>query len=158
MDDKLAEEITSQCKEYDGKYLRQQLEQNGYVVVPDVVPVQKCDEYIGQYKNWLSLFGPDHNPSWTKSIIQHYRVAHCEPTWKTRLWAKPVFASIWKTNKLLSSMDGIAIGEPPELGRTTFREPGYNWFHIDQGTLEGGSPYLSRSSLPGGNNRRGSLF
>lgn len=100
--------------------------------------MEECDKYIRQYRTWLSRYGEENYPFWNKSIIQQYRVGHSEPTWKTRLWTKPVFASIWKTDKLLSSMDGIAIGEPPELGRTTFREPGCNWFHIDQGSRREG--------------------
>jgi hypothetical protein len=27
-----------------------------------------------------------------------------------------VFAELWKTDKVLTSMDGVAIEEPPELG------------------------------------------
>jgi hypothetical protein len=32
------------------------------------------------------------------------------------LKSKPVFAELWKTDKVLTSMDGVAIEEPPELG------------------------------------------
>ena len=44
-----------------------------------------------------------------------------------------MWAHIWGTDKLLSSTDGIAIGEPPELGRTHFDEPGTHTLHHDQG-------------------------
>jgi hypothetical protein len=32
------------------------------------------------------------------------------------LKSKPVFAELWKTDKVFTSMDGVAIEEPPELG------------------------------------------
>lgn len=89
-------------------------------MIPNVVPVAECDNYIRQYRTWLSRYG-ENCPHWNKSIIQQYRVGHAEPTWKTRLWTKPIFASIWKTDKLLSSVDGVAIGEPPELGKRNLK-------------------------------------
>lgn len=96
--------------------LRKELADKGYVVIPDVVPLDECDKYITQYKQWLDRFGTDERPGWARSLIHHYRITHYAPSWKTRLWAKPVFAAVWNTDKLLSSYDGVAIGEPPELG------------------------------------------
>lgn len=54
------------------------------------------------------------------------------------MWAKPVYAAVWNTDKLLSSYDGVAIGEPPELGRTKFRDENTNWYHLDQGSWRDG--------------------
>ncbi len=51
---------------------------------------------------------------------------------------KPVFASVWGTDKLMSSIDAISIGRPPEDGQTDFREPGQRWFHHDQGSHKPG--------------------
>ena len=92
-----------------------ELETKGYSVIPNVLATDKCHQYIRVYKEWVEKFGDD-RPYWDKSLMQQYRLSHCEPTWNVRLQTKSVFASLWKTEKLLTSMDGKAIGEPPELG------------------------------------------
>lgn len=93
-----------------------ELETKGYSVIRNVLTDKECEKFISIYKAWVERFG-DERPYWDKSLMQQYRLSHCEPTWNVRLAAKSVFASIWKTDKLLTSMDGIAIGEPPELGK-----------------------------------------
>lgn len=55
------------------------------------------------------------------------------PSWFVRLKVKKVFAQVWKTDKLLSSVDAIAIGRPPEDGEEQFDNPGAHWLHLDQG-------------------------
>ena len=92
-----------------------ELETQGYSIVNNVVPADECDTYILQYKQWMQKFGDD-RPYRDESLIHHFRVAHSEPTWYVRLKSKPVFAELWKTDKVLTSMDGVAIEEPPELG------------------------------------------
>ncbi|XP_063409876.1 uncharacterized protein LOC134693099 [Mytilus trossulus] len=114
-----------------------ELETKGYSVIRNVLTDKECEKFISIYKAWVERFG-DERPYWDKSLMQQYRLSHCEPTWNVRLAAKSVFASIWKTDKLLTSMDGIAIGEPPELGNTSFGDPESNWFHMDQGSWREG--------------------
>ncbi|XP_063409879.1 uncharacterized protein LOC134693101 [Mytilus trossulus] len=121
----------------DRERVFEELETKGYSVIPNVLSENKCEQYISIYKAWLDRFG-DERPYWNKSLMKQYRLSHCEPTWNIRLAAKPVFASIWKTDKLLTSMDGISIGEPPELGNTNFGDPESNWFHMDQGSWREG--------------------
>ncbi|CAC5425690.1 unnamed protein product [Mytilus coruscus] len=115
----------------------EELETQGYSVIPNVLSDKECEKYISIYKAWVHRFG-DERPYWDKSLMQQYRLSHCEPTWNVRLAAKHVFASIWKTDKLLTSMDGIAIGEPPELGKTNVGDPESYWFHMDQGSWREG--------------------
>ncbi|XP_033724544.1 uncharacterized protein LOC117314587 [Pecten maximus] len=108
------------------------LETKGYSVVPGVVSAEDCDNYTRQYKNWVAKFEDDPPFSWD-SVMHFYRVSHFDATWRVRLQTKPVFASMWNTEKLLCSMDGIAIGIPPEFGRGKFRDDGTNWLHLDHG-------------------------
>lgn len=54
-----------------------------------------------------------------RSVIQTYRVGHFEASWEARLRAKAVFQAVWGTEKLLSSVDGIAIAKPPQNGTQT---------------------------------------
>ncbi|CAC5421819.1 unnamed protein product [Mytilus coruscus] len=128
-----------------------ELESKGYSIVTDILTPEECNQYITQYKEWLSRFG-DERPYREESLTHQFRVAHAEPTWNVRLRSKPVFASIWQTENLLSSMDGVAMEEPPELGRSSFCNSDYFWLHTDQGSWrEGlhayqGAVYLEETS------------
>ncbi|XP_071110372.1 uncharacterized protein [Haliotis cracherodii] len=111
---------------------REELRVKGYTVVEGVLTNEESDKYRGMYSDWLASF----NGNWphsSKSLIHEYKVGHMEPTWAVRLKAKKVFEEIWGTEKLLSSMDSIAIGRPPEDGEEDFLSPGEHWLHIDQG-------------------------
>lgn len=88
-----------------------ELNDKGYTVVDNVISKDACDEAIGQYKDWLSNFGEGFPRSF-QSLIKGYNIGHLPVTWTVRLKAKPVFSQLWKTEKLLTSIDGIAIGRP----------------------------------------------
>ncbi|KAL3864517.1 hypothetical protein ACJMK2_006191 [Sinanodonta woodiana] len=66
------------------------------------------------------------------SLISQFNTGHLEPTWFVRLKAKPVFVNLWQTSKLLTSIDAIAIGRPPENGEESFAEINKGWLHLDQ--------------------------
>ncbi|XP_060071291.1 uncharacterized protein LOC132551198 [Ylistrum balloti] len=119
---------------FDRNSMMKNLEEKGYTVVPGVLSSEKCDDLIGQIRQWLDKFVDDSPLDPRLSLTQQYRVSASPVAWEVRLKAKPVFAKIWGTDKLLSSMDGMAIGEPPELGNTRFNKKGENWFHFDQGS------------------------
>ncbi|XP_046556715.1 uncharacterized protein LOC124265906 [Haliotis rubra] len=110
---------------------RDELRVKGYTVVENVLTNEESDKYRGMYCDWLATF----NGTWphsSKSLIQRYKVGQMEPTWAVRLKAKKVFEEIWGTERLLSSMDAIAIGRPPEDGTEDFLSPGKPWLHTDQ--------------------------
>ena len=44
-----------------------------------------------------------------------------------------MFAELWGTNELLTSIDAVAIGRPPEQGEEQFHSADQSWLHIDQG-------------------------
>ncbi|KAL3873101.1 hypothetical protein ACJMK2_036259 [Sinanodonta woodiana] len=110
----------------------QELEEKGYTVVPNVVTPDECEQCVVQYKEWLSQFRHGDWPLSSYSLIRNYNVGHMEPTWFIRLKSKTVFEQLWRTEKLLSSFDAIAIGRPPEDGEERFDEPGRSWLHLDQ--------------------------
>lgn len=115
-----------------------ELEVKGYTVVSDVLTSEECDTAIGQYKEWLSQFKEGDWPLASYSLIQSYSVGHLHPTWYIRMKSKGVFAQLWKTEKLLSSIDAIAIGRPPEDGKERFHKEEQHWLHIDQSPLRVG--------------------
>lgn len=108
------------------------LKAKGYTVVSDVLTVDECDKAIGQYRDWLSNFKDGEWPHSSNSLIQRYNTGNMEPSWFVRLKSKKVFAQIWDTDKLLSSVDAIAIGRPPEEGQESFYRLGEHWLHMDQ--------------------------
>ncbi|XP_067659595.1 uncharacterized protein [Haliotis asinina] len=116
---------------------REELRAKGYTVVENILTNEESDKYREMYCDWLATF----NGTWphsSKSLIQRYKVGQMEPTWAVRLKAKKVFEEIWGTEKLLSSIDAIAIGRPPEDGKEAFLSPGQHWLHLDQGPVREG--------------------
>ena len=43
-----------------------------------------------------------------------YHIGHFGPVWSARLKCVPVFSQVWNTDRLLTSVDSVAIGRPPE--------------------------------------------
>ena len=117
------------------KALRE-LDEHGVAVIPEVLTEDECDEQVTLVHQWLAKFHPNH-PSSINSIVHKYRIGHCETVWACRMKAKPVFSEIFGTDKLLTSFDGMAIGQPPELGDARFKfaqDPNsFDGLHLDQG-------------------------
>ncbi|GFR79764.1 hypothetical protein ElyMa_000563200 [Elysia marginata] len=111
---------------------RQDLETKGVTVVRDVISLEDCDRHQQFFRDWLKTFPDGQWPQSRNSLIQKYSSGHLQPAWEVRLAAKSVFAQVWETNKLLSSMDAIAIGRPPEDGEENFWSEGDSWLHVDQ--------------------------
>ncbi|KAL3864505.1 hypothetical protein ACJMK2_006179 [Sinanodonta woodiana] len=114
------------------------LEAKGYTVVPSVLPPEECDKYIDMYNRWLRQFGYNKWPKTARSLIRGYNTGHLEPTWRIRLGVKGVFSQVWKTEKLFTSIDAIAIGRPPEDGAESFDNGSSHWLHLDQESTRDG--------------------
>ncbi|VDI58066.1 Hypothetical predicted protein [Mytilus galloprovincialis] len=111
-----------------------ELEENGYVVIPNVLCTEECDLYSKEYRNWAKQIDNDGLPFTSfESLIQGHSIGHFNASWQVRLKAKKIFAEIWKTDKLLSSIDAVALSCPPEEGSDLFAKPDQNWLHLDQG-------------------------
>lgn len=123
---------------FDGEQLRQELHDKGYAVVPDLLTPKECDALTSQFRDWAGKFEEGQIPLQKKSsVIQSYRVGHFQQSWEVRLRAKAVFQAVWETEKLLSSVDGIAISKPP-LNADDYRDPHTDWLHVDQGVRREG--------------------
>jgi hypothetical protein len=93
---------------------RQELETQGFTVVTNVLDQQECAHFVQQYKQWLaSNFRDGEFPLCSHSLIQRYGIGHLEPSWHVRLKSRDVFAGLWGTERLVSSVDAVAIGECP---------------------------------------------
>lgn len=129
------------------------LEEFGYAVIPNVLTEEVCDQYIKEYKDWLTQIEESDLPLMSSSsLIQGYRIGHLNASWSVRLKVKDVFEQIWQTDKLLSSVDAVALSRPPEEGCQKFAKPGEYWLHLDQGAHKKGvhayqsGVYLEESS------------
>ncbi|XP_045210096.2 uncharacterized protein LOC123561653 [Mercenaria mercenaria] len=108
-----------------------ELDEYGYTVVPGVISPEECDKYIEQYNQWLTMFNGKW-PNSNKGIIRGYNTGHLETTWNIRFKVKAVFSQLWKTEKLMTSFDSVAIGRPPEDGEEPFDDGSSHWLHLDQ--------------------------
>lgn len=82
-----------------------------------MIPEAKCDEYLETFQKWYASVKDDGQRMRTwKSIIKTHRIGHFEAAWKCRLHSKPVFEKIWGTEKLLTSVDAVALTPPAEKG------------------------------------------
>lgn len=124
------------------------LERDGYVVVPHVVPQSSCNAFVESAWSWLESFPNgfkrDDRSTWTaehlpsgheKGLYNRYSVNHEAFVWKIR--TEPgilkVFEQVWGTDDLIASFDGMNISLPvnPETGRVDVEET-KPWEHIDQ--------------------------
>ena len=99
------------------------LDENGYAVLPNVLSLEECDQHIKEYKEWFTgLEESGVSLMSCQSLIQGYRIGHFKASWSVRLKVKDIFAQIWETNKLFSSVDCVAMSYPPEhSGNSSFQ-------------------------------------
>nr|XP_022343643.1 uncharacterized protein LOC111136813 [Crassostrea virginica] len=143
--------------DFDGDKLQKELEENGYAVIPDLMTASECDTLTSEFKDWVDKFHDGHIPLQKRtSVIQSYRVGHFQPSWEVRLKAKAVFKAVWGTDKLLSSIDGIAISKPPE-NADEYRKESKDWLHLDKGCGEKGT-CIPRRRLSRGTDKGGLLL
>lgn len=131
----------------------QELENNGYTVVENVLTSQKCEQYINRFWDWLHNLntGIDRNNPLTwktmpdggwplniRGIIKHYRVGQSQFVWDIRCEPNviQVFKDLWNDDDLLVSFDAVNIMKPPSLGGPTKTKR--TWYHTDQGSKKKG--------------------
>ncbi|EXJ94891.1 hypothetical protein A1O1_00009 [Capronia coronata CBS 617.96] len=122
---------------------RDDLFRDGYVVVKNAIPEQRCQYYIDQMFKWLEKFPfgfkrddrstwtPERLPTHMKGGMYHgYRVQHERFMWEARQEPKVLqaFARLWGTDELLASFDGMNFTLPSG----TQLPPTEPWPHIDQ--------------------------
>jgi hypothetical protein len=115
-----------------------ELRKYGYTIVKNVVTEKQCNIWVEEYKQWLAQFDENEWPFTAHSLLQRYNTGNFETTWKARLATKAVFSELWNTEKLLTSVDAIAIGRPPESSEEEFARPGQHWLHCDQNSQRKG--------------------
>ena len=97
--------------------LLKELETNGYVIIPNGVD-RSCDNSLLKYQEWYSTFKESGEAIRRNSyMIDGYKISHSETSWGIRGSVRQLFGLIWGTGKLLTSVEGIAMFNPPEKGK-----------------------------------------
>ncbi|EMC99729.1 hypothetical protein BAUCODRAFT_348165 [Baudoinia panamericana UAMH 10762] len=101
------------------------LEENGYVVIPNVIPQSSCDtfqelalqleSFHGFKRDDITTWTDEHLPFGVKGgLYNRYSVNHEAFVWKIR--TEPgiikIFEQIWRTDDLIASFDGINVTLP----------------------------------------------
>ena len=126
------------------------LDTQGYAVVPNVLSLAECDDIIDKAWEWLAAFGTgihrnepstwanDRWPMNFNGIIQRYRIGHAPFIWQVRTNPNVigVFKEIWGTGELLTSFDAMCVLRPAEMISDFEYSP--SWFHTDQSPKKNG--------------------
>ena len=120
---------------------RDDLARDGYVVVKNVIPKERAQEYQQKAFEWLKSFDPGFDseqpktwslerlPIQTKlNTYEHYAVIHEKFMWDARLEPGVIdaFEKVWGTRELLVSFDSLNLTLP---NLKPVRSP---WPHVDQ--------------------------
>ncbi|KAJ5373312.1 hypothetical protein N7517_005318 [Penicillium concentricum] len=124
----MAKQITVDDSKVHGDW-RDELFQNGYVLVKNAISPARCEYYIDKMFQWLESFpfGFDRNDqsTWTEEhlltyikggMYHGYRIQHEKFIWEatTEDGVIEAFAKLWGTDKLLVSFDGMNFTLPSE--------------------------------------------
>ncbi|KAM0748624.1 hypothetical protein T439DRAFT_68812 [Meredithblackwellia eburnea MCA 4105] len=125
------------------------LRTQGWTVVPKVISEDRAQHYVNEMYTWLESWGtgfdrtkpetrdPAKLPMHVRGgLYKHYGVSHEQFVWdlKSEPGLVDVFATVWDTNKLLVSFDGLNMSMPSEArpkDDIAFKP----WSHVDQSPL-----------------------
>lgn len=125
----------------------EELEKNGYCIIPNIISKYECSKNISEIWNWLenlnsginrndeNTWSDDYWPPNTNGILQQFGVSHLQFIWDLRSNENiiNIFKQIWNTYDLEVSFDGINIIRPKKFINNI-----EEWFHIDQGSCKKG--------------------
>lgn len=129
---------------------RDYFEENGYVVIANVLSEEQIEHAKDLLLSWLeeiSNFDRNDVTTWddedfpastSTGICSRYGIGQSDFQWymRTRPKVKASFAKLWDTDDLLSSFDGCGIFRP-WLYNQDWKTSG-GWFHVDQSTKSKG--------------------
>lgn len=115
----------------------EQLNEQGYTVIPNLLSGARCAEMRGGIDRYLLNMGINvHDPKLRHShypsihgIIQHLEIGHAKPIWDVRQEQAvvDVFEAMYGDNDLLVSFDGACVMLP-----YVREQIGNRWTHVDQ--------------------------
>ena len=111
-----------------------ELKKKGYQVIKKVV--SDVDVLASHLLADVEALRQRHNvPSTSMHLLQQYGAGQWQSVWQCRIKTIPIWKSLYKTDRLLSSWDGVSVvsaHDQVQLAKTlnAFGEP--NWIHRDQ--------------------------
>ena len=118
-------------------HIKQELEEKGYVVIPNILNQSEINEYINEFNKWTkNIENLDilHKFIDFHGIFKYHQVSHQRFAWLLRTNPKitNIFKYLWNTDELVVSFDGCCYytADYDDL-------PSY-WTHSDQSALKKG--------------------
>ena len=117
--------------------IKQELEEKGYVVIPNVLTKEEIDEYTLEFDKWLKSIQHleyVHNIIDYHGIFKYYQIGHQRFAWLIRTNPKiiNIFKSLWDTDELVVSFDGCCYYS------SDYKDTPRYWTHCDQSPLKKG--------------------
>ena len=111
--------------------IKKDFEENGYVVIPDILTPKEITECRNEFFKWLNSIpnlNEIHKIIDFNGIFKYYQVGHQRFAWLLRTNPKiiNIFKKLWDTDELVCSFDGCCYYSPDYMGN-----PHY-WTHTDQ--------------------------
>lgn len=110
---------------------RKKFLEDGYLVIPDVVPENLCQEVIYTIVNYLKLdlFDPE---SWYKNDYQGHGIVplhHPQSLWNIRQHplVYKVFSDLYQDTNLWVTMDRVSYKPPKSPKTTAWKQPPLHW-------------------------------
>lgn len=113
------------------------LENNGYVVIPNILNSHEIKEYWDEFNKWIKSIDnleAFHSLINSNGIFKYHEVGHQRFAWLLRTNPKiiDIFKFIWDTDSLVTSFDGCCY-YPTNYNRTPSC-----WTHSDQSSIKKG--------------------
>lgn len=129
--------------------LQETLDKYGVAVIPNVLTKEECKNTIDDMYSTLEYMSSNlecpinrNDPNTYKSLfsfspkhgmlLQHHGIGHAQFIWNVRQHKNVIkgFSTLYNTDQLSVSFDGVAIGFPPEITNRGYHNE--EWFHTDQ--------------------------
>ena len=115
--------------------VKKDLEQQGYVIIPNILSPDEITLYRKEFDNWYtSNIKRTHNTIDPHGIFKYHEIGHQRLAWLCRTHPKvqEVFKYLWDTDELVVSFDGACY-----FPKDTSKKDNY-WTHTDQSPKQKG--------------------
>lgn len=119
-------DVQNKKQKLEGELLWEDLHQNGYVLVKNVVKKDRCEEILTEFFDYLEFLQPefiredretwdsDNLPIRTRGLLQHFNCGFQPHAVHARSACLPVFESLFPNKELTCSFDGTSFAPRPK--------------------------------------------
>lgn len=114
-----------------------ELDENGYTIIPNVIDINEISEYIDEFNEWMdSIENLDylHSIIHYNGIFKYFQVGHQRFAWlmRTNKNIQNIFKKLWNTDELVVSFDGCCYYPNKYTCDDRY------WIHSDQSPIKKG--------------------